>query len=179
MSNYEKVREDAERIILDNTSCRFEAGMAWQEINYRAIADQILSHPLIHIEADDQEEELLKRDEITALYHDIEFQEGAEDALYVTDRGKRIAQAQASKMIQGDKETKWMMVINRLARWLWPRVKCRGCRFLGQNYITSYQGQGLFRLWCCQRLPHDMEVVDPDAGRRCEFREEDKGGGNG
>jgi len=51
-------------------------------------------------------------------------------------------------------------------------VKCRDCKFRGENYITAFDGKGLFRFSHCQRLIHDCFVVEPDMGRQCEdFKE--------
>jgi len=38
---------------------------------------------------------VMGRDKLTALYHDIPFQENVTDAFYITDRLERIAKAQA------------------------------------------------------------------------------------
>lgn len=50
-------------------------------------------------------------------------------------------------------------------------IKCRDCKHHDENYITSLQGQGVFRFSYCARLPHDMKIVEADVDRMCkEFR---------
>lgn len=56
--------------------------------------------------------------------------------------------------------------------WLGGRVKCRGCAHFNENFMVSYQGQGLYRFGYCQLLIHDCKVVDPDVERQCNDFEE-------
>ena len=46
-------------------------------------------------------------------------------------------------------------------------VKCRDCKFRGENYITAFDGKGLFRFGYCQKLIHDCFIVEPDIEREC------------
>ena len=47
------------------------------------------------------------------------------------------------------------------------RVKCRDCAHFRENFITGYQGQGLYRFGYCQLLIYDCKMVDPDVERQC------------
>jgi len=47
-------------------------------------------------------------------------------------------------------------------------VRCRDCEFMGEDYITSLSGRGIYRFSYCQRLVHDCKVVEPDIERECE-----------
>ena len=51
-------------------------------------------------------------------------------------------------------------------------VKCRDCKFRGEDYLTSLSGRGIYRFSYCQKLVHDCKVVDPDVGRECRDYEE-------
>jgi len=46
-------------------------------------------------------------------------------------------------------------------------IKCRDCKHHDENYITSLQGQGVFRFSFCNRLPHNMRIVEADVDRMC------------
>ncbi len=53
-------------------------------------------------------------------------------------------------------------------------VKCLGCRFVGENYLTALNEQGIFRFSYCNRVVWDCRVVDPDIDRECgDFEEKD------
>lgn len=53
-------------------------------------------------------------------------------------------------------------------------MKCRDCKFEGENYITSLQGQGVYRFSYCGVKVYDLKIVDPDVDRKCgDFREKD------
>lgn len=55
-------------------------------------------------------------------------------------------------------------------------VKCKDCQYRKENYITSLQGQGIFRFAYCDYLPHDCRLVEPDIRRRCKhFRRSSRG----
>ena len=51
-------------------------------------------------------------------------------------------------------------------------VKCRDCKFLEENFITSLQGQGIYRFGYCARVVYDCRMVEPDIDRECEWHEE-------
>ena len=50
-------------------------------------------------------------------------------------------------------------------------VKCRDCSFRAEDYLTSFQGRGLYRFSYCGRLPHDTKMVEPDIDRKCKWFE--------
>jgi len=55
------------------------------------------------------------------------------------------------------------------------RRRCRDCHFCGEQWLSSPQGQGLYKFWFCEKLIYDLKVVEPDIERRCENFERKRG----
>ena len=63
-----------------------------------------------------------------------------------------------------------------ISRWFpGRRRQCRRCFHFEEHYITTFDGQGLFRIGYCQRLIHDCKVVEADIDRRCKPFKKGKG----
>lgn len=46
---------------------------------------------------------------------------------------------------------------------------CRDCEFCEEDWLTSLSGHGLYRFSYCERLVHDLKVVEPEVKRRCGY----------
>lgn len=51
----------------------------------------------------------------------------------------------------------------------WTTVKCKDCQYVGEQYMTSYEGIGMYRFSYCNRVVSDCTVVDPDVDRECGY----------
>ena len=49
---------------------------------------------------------------------------------------------------------------------------CKDCRFIGEDYLTSYSGIGTYRFAFCQLVIYALKLVDPDVERDCEAFQE-------
>lgn len=47
-------------------------------------------------------------------------------------------------------------------------MKCRDCRYLGEEWLTSYDRTGLLRCGSCRFIESDIRLIDSDAERECE-----------
>lgn len=56
------------------------------------------------------------------------------------------------------------------------KVKCRGCEFVGHNYVVSINGR-MFKFYFCGRQPHELPVVEPDLPRDCQYWRPERGEG--
>jgi hypothetical protein len=59
-------------------------------------------------------------------------------------------------------------------------ARCSDCQHCQQQYLTTLQGQGVFRFSYCSRSITEPFIVEPDIGRYCEhfLRREDAETGN-
>lgn len=53
-------------------------------------------------------------------------------------------------------------------------VRCRDCKSREEDWLTSLSGHGLYRFSYCQRLVHDLRIVEPELKRKCTYFEKKK-----
>ena len=47
-------------------------------------------------------------------------------------------------------------------------IRCRDCIYQAEDWITGLNGHGLYRFNYCERLVHDLKIVEPEVERKCE-----------
>lgn len=63
----------------------------------------------------------------------------------------------------------YRIVIAWLRKLIRRRRSCRDCRFFNNQYLTAYDGMGLYKFGYCLQMVTDRRVVDPDLPRKCLY----------